>query len=885
MKTRATAWLTGVLAGGLAAAGRAGAGDWPAAEQVIRAAGVPAGLAVVVGTTDGKLEAGLTNEAKMVVHGLALSAEAAAKARQHIFERKLYGLASIGEVETAATLPYYDRIVNLLVADLDALGKAAPSPAEVERVLGYEGVAYLKRGGRWTKTVKPAPKDVDCWTHYHYDASGNPVSKDLVVGPPNAFRWADGPFGMNLIGGFRTSDGVAVQINPAYLLGRPKVADELAGLRLWARDVSSGVLLWHRPVLPAGARYPYAGRYTESFVAAGGRVYIYDFTDDEKVALTALDLRTGAVRRVFDKGVVCRKADWPGSAERNADWKKWANEMLGWGMVLVHDGKVVQLIRDRIVVMDAATGAALWQKRAGNDTQYLKAAVSGDRLVALTAKIGPARQGGWASRTAELVGGEAWQWKDGAPLWRTDLSGLKYPRGHEVLFHYDFAAYGSYLLLPHEAGLILLSAADGSRVWEKPVRPMIGYHIIGDRIWLGRVGTNVFGGVLMLATGERDPTPRSGGTNQSACDAPTATLNWFMGKRNFVPVERKPDWPQWVSMRCFGKKCGERAAASYGSVFGVSPMCGCDQFIRGSGAFYAVAPAQPLPDGRRLSRGGAAAIGAVQPQLEARKAAAALFWGLPQGAPAFWFTTNFRWSEPIQHWAGYGLTRTEPVQAGDLTLVAHVHEHRLAASRGGREVWNFVAGGRIGAPPAIRGGLAIFGCCDGCVYAVHLKDGSQAWRFLAAPSDRRQMFLGQVESAGPVFNVVLDGEKLYCSAGRHEELEGGIHFYCLDAASGAVRWHVSRRRGMESDLAPYRQRKNTGDDKGIDRLKKGILSDGRAQMNDALELRGGKLLLHGVPMVDVADPKDSVMYPRTIVPPQIVSADADAGAKPRSPAQ
>jgi hypothetical protein len=370
----------------------------------------------------------------------------------------------------------------------------------------------------------------------------------------------------------------------------------------------------------------------------------------------------------------------------------------------------------------------------------------------------------------------------------------------------------------------------------------------------------------MLATGEKDPTPRSGGTNQSACDAPTATLNWFMGKRNFVPVERKPDWPQWVAMRCFGKKCGERAACSYGSVYGVSPMCGCDQFIRGSGACYAMPPATPVKDEQRLMQGGAAALGAVTPQEEAHKSVAASFWGKPEGLESLWFTTNFRWSTQIHHWPGYGLRQTAPVQAGDLTLVAHVHEHRLTALREGKEVWNVVAGGRIGAPPVVYRDLAIFASHDGYVYAVKAKDGTPAWRFLAAPADRRHTMLGQIESAWPVFNVILDGDRLYCSAGRHEELDGGIHFYGLDAATGAIKWHVSRQRGMESDLEPYRQRKNYYGQRGE---VPGVLSDGRAQMNDLLELREGKLWLHGVPLVDATAPKGDIMYPRTIIPPQL----------------
>jgi hypothetical protein len=74
---------------------------------------------------------------------------------------------------------------------------------------------------------------------------------------------------------------------------------------------------------------------------------------------------------------------------------------------------------------------------------------------------------------------------------------------------------------------------------------------------------------------------------------------------------------------------------------------------------------------------------------------------------------------------------------------------------------------------------------------------------------------------------------------------------------------------MESDLEPYRQRKNYAGQRGE---IPGILSDGRAQMNDTLELRESKLWLHGVPMVDVTSPTNAVMYARTIVPPQLTAA-------------
>jgi hypothetical protein len=55
-------------------------------ESILKAAGVEAGLTVHVGTTDGALEAELTNDGRMLVQGLSLSDAATARARNRLFE-------------------------------------------------------------------------------------------------------------------------------------------------------------------------------------------------------------------------------------------------------------------------------------------------------------------------------------------------------------------------------------------------------------------------------------------------------------------------------------------------------------------------------------------------------------------------------------------------------------------------------------------------------------------------------------------------------------------------------------------------------------------------------------------------------------------------------
>ena len=64
----------------------------PTADDILRQTGISAGLAVVVGTTDGTLEADLTNGGKMLVQGLALSDEAAATSK---VDKKDYPMAFV----------------------------------------------------------------------------------------------------------------------------------------------------------------------------------------------------------------------------------------------------------------------------------------------------------------------------------------------------------------------------------------------------------------------------------------------------------------------------------------------------------------------------------------------------------------------------------------------------------------------------------------------------------------------------------------------------------------------------------------------------------------------------------------------------------------------
>ena len=127
------------------------------------------------------------------------------------------------------------------------------------------------------------------------------------------------------------------------------------------------------------------------------------------------------------------------------------------------------------------------------------------------------------------------------------------------------------------------------------------------------------------------------------------------------------------------------------------------------------------------------------------------------------------------------------VIAENKLLVAEIDAHTVHALNvdDGRPVWSYTAGGRVDSPPTVFAGRVLFGSADGWVYCLRAADGTLAWRFRAAPRDRRIVAYGQLESAWPVPGSVLihDGV-VYCAAGRSSYLDGTIRLLRLDVRSG-----------------------------------------------------------------------------------------------------
>jgi outer membrane protein assembly factor BamB len=91
----------------------------------------------------------------------------------------------------------------------------------------------------------------------------------------------------------------------------------------------------------------------------------------------------------------------------------------------------------------------------------------------------------------------------------------------------------------------------------------------------------------------------------------------------------------------------------------------------------------------------------------------------------------------------------------------------------------------VDSPPTVHGSRVIFGSADGCVYCLDSADGQLAWRFQAAPRERRIVSYDRLESAWPVHgSVLVQDDVVYAVAGRSSYLDGGMLLHRLDVRTG-----------------------------------------------------------------------------------------------------
>ena len=759
--------------------------DEKSAAQLVEQSGVSGGFIVHLGAGDGQLTWALKVNSRFQVHGLDRNQKFVDAAREFIHQTGQYGTVSIDKLD-GDSLPYIDNLVNLIIVT----NPSGISQAEIDRALTPNGVVLTKSGDQWTKRTKPVPKDIDDWTHFLHDPSGNAVAHDDQVGPPQHLQWLGSPRWsrhhdrMASMSALVSAAGrlfyimdegsrISIQLPPSWtLVGR----DAFNGTVLWKQPIET----WHSHLWPLKSGPTQLAR---RLVATEDTVFV---TLGLEAPLSAIDARTGEIKRTYDETKSTEEILHDNGElfllvnKGESDLAKYVplNPVVGDQADVNNQWRWDE--RPRVVMsVDAETGKTLWSKQTIVSPLTLCADAKnvcfhdGEKVVAVDRKTGDRK---WSS----------------PPTVRRRT--VTYNFGPRLVIYKNVLVYAG-----GERTMQAYDVDSGKKLWEAP-HDRSGYQspedllITNDLVWSAPTTSTADTGAFTgrdVFTGEVKVTfPPDVETYwfHHRCYIAKATDKFIMPSRTGIEFV-SPDQKEWNIHHWVRGGCMYGIMPCNGLVYAPPHNCACYPETKLYG-FNALAPAsvtranpKEIDEATRLVKG--PAFGDAAP--------------IPSG-DGDW--PMFRHDEGRSGHASTELSSDlskawEQTLGGQLTsvVVAHgrlyvskIEDHTVYAldEKTGQIVWKFTTGARVDSPPSVEGGRVFFGSNDGWVYCVRAIDGKLVWRYRAAPEDRRLMAFEQLESVWPASGSVLvqDGT-LFTVAGRSNFLDGGLRFIKLDAASGS----------------------------------------------------------------------------------------------------
>jgi outer membrane protein assembly factor BamB len=803
------------------------------ARRILDATGVQGGLIVHVGCGDGKLTSALHAGDNYLVHGLDSDLQDVDSARKFIRSLGKYGPVSVDSFG-GKHLPYVDNLVNLVVAS----GKWQVAGEEVNRVLAPGGVALALDSRLSTPDLlrKPWPDEIDDWTHWLHDASGNAVAQDLAVGPPRHYQWTARPAWSSHHDTVLSTSAMVTSGGRVFAIVNEAPLSEFheASQGKWfltARDAFNGVLLWKVPMDPWGwqtwgesftKRFAQPVQLPSRLVAQGDQVYV---TLGFHAPVSVLDAATGDVLKTHQ--------------DTNS-----ADE------ILLHDGKLIVTVYDpknepsakTIRAIDRETGAIVWESgpHVGLPARY--DAVENWAPVYVTAHQ---RRVVFVSKghivCLDLDSGNP-RWRKPRPEYHEHRMhlGVRQSENCTLVNHQDVVLFVQPVgRLPHTnhtvpCDLYALSAKSGETLWRAKCGTWAWGHqadvfVIGDLVWIHQhiptemqgpspVGLDSLNHALLgldLRTGEikkRIPTDdifRIG--HHHRCYRNKATTKYvFTARRGTETTDLDSGHlllHPWLRSECrFGIVLGN------GLVYTAPHPCACYAGVsltgfnalaggsRAEGPESRAEPKEPRAESgeqrarnrasqARLERGPAYDESVLPPS--AFRPPPSIDWPTYRGNGQRSGFVPARLEGGLE--TKWRCNLNAPLSAvtvsGGAVYVAEKDRHTVVSleADSGQVRWRFTAGGRVDSPPTVTRGKVVFGSVDGWVYCLTAAYGKLTWRFRAAPRDLRMVADSQVESVWPVHGSVLvrDGQVL-AVAGRTTYLDGGLYAYRLDLETGRV---------------------------------------------------------------------------------------------------
>jgi len=811
---------------------------------------------VVIGCDDPALLADLRGAGPYLVHGLDGDPEKVAAARKHLRQKNLYGPVTVSRLR-GGQLPYVDSLVNLIVVT----GHTQIPVEEMIRALCPRGVIADIRESKAEITRKDWPAELDEWTHYLYDASNNAVSNDTLVGPPLGLRWTCGPEYARSHEHFASMSAMVTTGGRIfYIIDEGPISSVFLPpqWKLVARDAFSGVLLWKKPITNweshlRGFRSgpPEIGR---RMVAKGDRVYVSLGYGEPVTVLdaatgkqfTTLAGTSGARELLLTGGVLYVLADDMTAAQHN-ERKKWINRTAPTLKIWYRFPREAFPMygSQRIVAIKTGTGKLLWKQefKAPGEIAPATMAVNDGRICFQSVShvvCLDAVEGSELWRGERPVATSRFSWST-PTLVIHDGVALTVDRKASDNVDKSPPARGSKWIMSsggsekkQEAEMIAFSLDDGKELWRAPCSENynvpLDIFVINSVVWVGNLrggGDPGFTHGRNLKTGKITATiPPQKAWGHHRCYRNKATVRWIMVGRGGIqfidPSSGTVKGNSWVRGGCqYG------IMPANGLVYAPQHSCACnpESLLIGLNALSPLSSAgtgqMPLEKGPAYGeisnlKSSSSTTGWPTYRRDVRRSG---YQDLPAPVkPEISWTRKL--SPPI----------TAPVAASGMVVAAERDRHTLHAlsAANGEPAWTFIADGRIDSPPTLFKGLCLFGTRNGFVYCLRASDGAVAWRFRAAPRDRRIFAYEQLESVWPVHGSVLVDDKLsggvaavYFAAGRSSFIDGGIHLYALELKTGK-RLHKT----------------NVSMTRGDRKIRQRVLPDILSVQNDTVWMRG-----------------------------------------------
>ncbi len=365
--------------------------------------------------------------------------------------------------------------------------------------------------------------------------------------------------------------------------------------------------------------------------------------------------------------------------------------------------------------------------------------------------------------------------------------------GPRLVVHEDVVLYAG-----GDGKMISVDSASGQQLWGASF-PNSGYQspqdlmVVGGLVWLAPLTSGKDSGVYTGRDPKTGEVKKEFGPDVDTywfhhrCYIAKATDNFLMPSRTGIEFV-DPDKEHWDIHHWVRGGCLYGVMPCNGLTYAPPHNCACypEAKLFGFNSLAPSAPTRPIPT--EVPEAGRLEIGPAFDSPLADLAEASDDWPTyrhDQGRSGK--TTKPIAAQVKQKWTvNLGGRLTSPVIADSNVYVSQIDTHTLFAldEQSGQQKWTFTAGARIDSPPTIYRGRVVFGSTDGWVYCL-TRDGELAWRYRAAPLDRRTMAYEQLESLWPVHgSVLIRDDTVYCVAGRSIFLDGGLRLVRLDLQSG-----------------------------------------------------------------------------------------------------